>query len=128
MADLTKDQVIDFLSNMNIMDLMALKTELEDKWGVDASAAAPAMMMAAAPGAGPAAAEEKSEFDVVLESFGGNKIPVIKVVKAILGVGLAEAKGLVEGAPVTIKEAVATADAEDMKAKIEEAGGTVELK
>ena len=127
MADVTKDQVIDFLSEMNIMDLMALKTELEDKWGVDASAAAPVAMMAAG-GGGAEAAEEKTEFDVVLTSFGGNKIPVIKAVRELTGLGLSQAKELVEGAPSTVKEAASKEEADSMKAKIEEAGGEVELK
>ncbi len=127
MADITKDQVVDYLSNLSIIDLMALKTELEDKWGVDASAA---VAVAAGPAAGGAAeaAEEKDEFDVVLTSFGDKKIQVIKAVRTITGLGLKEAKDLVEGAPSTIKEAVSKDDAEKMKGELEEAGGSVELK
>jgi len=127
MADVTKDQVVDFLSNLNIMDLMELKTELEDKWGVDASAA---VAVAAGPAVGGAAEaeEEKDEFDVVLQSFGDKKIQVIKAVRSITGAGLKDAKDMVEGAPATIKEAVSKEDAEKMKAELEEAGATVELK
>ena len=128
MADVTKEQVVDFLSNLNIMDLMALKSELEEKWGVDASAA---VAVAAAPVAGAGggeAAAEKDEFDVVLTSFGDKKIQVIKAVREITGLGLKDAKDLVEGAPSTVKEAASKDDAESMKAKIEEAGGSVELK
>ncbi len=126
MADVTKDQVVDFLSNLNIMDLMALKTELEDKWGVDASAA----VAVAAPAAGGAAeaAEEQTEFDVILTGFGDKKIQVIKAVRELTGLGLKDAKDLVEGAPATVKEAATKDEAAAMKAKIEEAGGSVNLK
>lgn len=127
MADVTKDQVIDFLSNMNIMDLMALKTELEDKWGVDASAAA-AVAMPVGVAAGGAAAEEKTEFDVMMTSFGEKKIQVIKAVRELTGLGLSQAKELVESAPVAIKEGVDQDEADKIKAAIEEAGGTVEIK
>jgi large subunit ribosomal protein L7/L12 len=127
MADVTKDQVVDFLSNLNIMELMALKTELEDKWGVDASAA---VAIAAGPAVGGAAeaVEEKDEFDVVLTGFGDKKIQVIKAVRELTSMGLKEAKDLVEGAPATVKEAATKEEAEAMKAKIEEAGGSVDLK
>jgi large subunit ribosomal protein L7/L12 len=126
MADVTKDQVVDFLSNLNIMDLMSLKTELEDKWGVDASAA---VAVAAGPAAGPAeAAEEQTEFNVILTGFGDKKIQVIKAVRELTGLGLKDAKDLVEGAPATVKEAATKDEAAAMKAKIEEAGGTVDLK
>jgi large subunit ribosomal protein L7/L12 len=126
MADVTKDQVVDFLSNLNIMDLMALKSELEDKWGVDASAA---VAVAAGPAAGPAeAAEEQTEFDVILTGFGDKKIQVIKAVRELTGLGLKDAKDLVEGAPSTVKEAATKDEAAKMKATIEEAGGTCDLK
>ena len=126
MADITKDQVVDFLSNLNIMDLMALKSELEDKWGVDASAA---VAVAAGPAAGPAeAAEEQTEFDVILTSFGEKKIQVIKAVRELTGLGLKDAKDLVEGAPATIKEGVDKEEGDKMKAELEAAGATVELK
>ena len=116
------------IEKMSVLDLSELVGILEDKFGV--SAAAPAMMMAAAPGAGDAgdAAEEKSEFDVELTGFGDNKIAVIKVVKELTGLGLADAKGLVDGVPKNVKEGVAKAEAEEMKKKLEEAGGSVELK
>lgn len=128
MADITKDQVIDYLSNLNILDLMALKSELEDKWGVDASAAV-AVAAGPAVGAAPAAAaEEKTEFDVVLTGFGNNKIQVIKAVRELTGLGLKDAKDLVEGAPSTVKEAATKDEADKMKKEIEAAGGTVDLK
>jgi large subunit ribosomal protein L7/L12 len=115
------------IEKMSVLDLSELVKVLEDKFGV--SAAAPAMMMApAAGGAAPAAAEEKSSFTVELAEAGGNKIAVIKVVKDITGLGLADAKALVDGAPKAVKENVAKADAEEMKKKIEEAGGKVNLK
>jgi large subunit ribosomal protein L7/L12 len=114
------------VEKMSVLDLAELVKVLEEKFGV--SAAAPAMMMAAPAAGGAAATEEKSDFDVELTDAGGNKIAVIKVVKEITGLGLAEAKGLVDGAPKVIKEKVAKADAEEMKKKIEEAGGKVTLK
>lgn len=127
MADITKEQVIEYLSNLNIMELMALKSELEETWGVDASAA---VAVAAAPGgaaAGPVA-EEQTEFDVILEGFGDKKIGVIKVVRQITGIGLKEAKELVEGVPKPIKEGCDKEEAEKIKAQLEEAGATVALK
>ena len=127
MADVTKDQVVDYLSELSIMDLMALKEELEDKWGVDASAAVAAMPMAAA-GAGAAAAEEQTEFDVVLTSFGEKKIQVIKAVRELTGLGLKDAKELVEAAPKAIKEAVDKDEAEKVKEQLEGAGASVEIK
>ena len=114
------------IEKMSVLDLAELVKILEDKFGV--SAAAPAMMMAGAPAASDDAAEEKSEFDVELTGAGDNKIGVIKAVKEITGLGLKDAKDLVDGAPKVIKEAVAKADAEEMKKKIEEAGGSVTLK
>jgi len=123
----SKEDVIDFISNMTVLELSLLIKELEDKFGV--SAAAP-VAMAAAPVAGGdvAAAEEKTEFDVILLSAGDKKIGVIKEVRAITSLGLKEAKDLVEGAPSPIKEGVSKDEAADIKAKIEAAGGTVEIK
>jgi large subunit ribosomal protein L7/L12 len=114
------------VEKMSVLDLAELVKVLEEKFGVSASA--PAMMMAAPAAGGAAAAEEKTDFDVELTEAGGNKIAVIKVVKEITGLGLAEAKGLVDGAPKVIKEKIAKAEAEEMKKKIEEAGGKVTLK
>ncbi|MFK8137844.1 MAG: 50S ribosomal protein L7/L12 [Bdellovibrionales bacterium] len=122
---LDKDQVVEFLSNMPVIELAKLIEELEDKWGV--SAAAPAAVAVAAPGAG-GAAEEKTEFDVVLVSPGASKINVIKEVRGITGLGLKEAKELVESAPKAIKEAVAKDEAEKLKEALEKAGATVEVK
>lgn len=126
MADITKDQVVEFIENMSVLELAELVKELEDKFGV--SAAAP-VAVAAAPGAAAAPAEEeKDEFDVVLTAVGDKKINVIKVVRAITGLGLKEAKDLVEGAPQPVKEGVPKADAEGLKKQLEEAGAKVELK
>ena len=130
MADITREQVVDFLSNMPVIQLSELIKTLEEKWGVKAApvavAAAPGAPGAAAPAAAPA--EEKTEFNVDLKEAGGNKIAVIKVVREITGLGLKEAKDLVEGAPKTLKEGVSKAEAEEMKKKLEEAGAKVELK
>ncbi|SKA75971.1 50S ribosomal protein L7/L12 [Desulfobaculum bizertense] len=127
MADITKDQVVEFISNMTVLELSEFISELEDKFGV--SAAAPAMAVAAAPAAGgEAAAEEKTEFDVVLKGVGGNKIAVIKAVRAITGLGLKEAKAKVDELPSTLKEAVAKEEAEEAKKQLEEAGAECELK
>jgi large subunit ribosomal protein L7/L12 len=127
MSNLTKDQVIEWLSAQTVLDLAALVKDLEGKWGVSAAAA-----VAAAPAGGAAAgaapAEEKTEFNVVLTEAGANKIGVIKEVRAITGLGLKEAKDLVEGAPKPIKEGASKADAEDIKKKLEAAGAKVELK
>ena len=123
MADL--DKIIDELSALTVLEAAELSKMLEEKWGV--SAAAP-VAVAAAGAAGAAAAEEKTEFNVVLTEAGANKIAVIKEVRGITGLGLKEAKDLVEGAPQTVKENVAKADAEEMKKKLEEAGAKVELK
>jgi large subunit ribosomal protein L7/L12 len=131
MADITREQVVDYLSNLPVIQLAELIKNLEDKWGVKAApvavAAGPAVGGAAAGGAA-APAEEKTEFNVDLKEAGGNKIAVIKVVREITGLGLKEAKDLVEGAPKTLKEGVSKAEAEDMKKKLEEAGAKVELK
>ncbi len=127
---LNRDQVKDFLKNMSLLDAAALVKELEEELGV--SAAAP-MAFAAAPAGGagaaaPAAEPEKDEFDVVLTAAGDKKIQVIKVVRELTGLGLKEAKDLVDGAPKPVKEGVAKAEAEDIKKKLEEVGGSVELK
>lgn len=123
----TKEQVVDFISSMTVLELSGFIKELEEKFGV--SAAAPMAAVAAAPVADAAqAVEEKTEFDVVLASAGGNKINVIKVVRALTGLGLKEAKAKVDEAPSVIKEAAAKAEAEDAKKQLEDAGATVELK
>jgi len=130
MAELTKDQVKDFLSNMTVVELSSFVKELEAAWGV--SAAAPMAVAAAAPAvageAAPAAAAEPTEFDVVLTSFGANKLTVIKEVRTITGLGLKEAKDLVDGVPKPLKDGVNKEEAEDIRKKIEAAGGTVEVK
>ena len=125
---LSNEELIEALSNKSIMEVVELVKALEEKWGV--SAAAP-VAVAAAPGAGgeaAAAAEEQTEFDVVMNSFGDNKVAVIKVIRSVTGLGLKEAKDLVEGAPSTVKEAVAKDEAESIKKQLEEAGATVEIK
>lgn len=126
-AQLSRDQVKDFLKNLSLLDAAALVKELEEELGV--SAAAP-MAMAAAPAAGGAAAPvvEKDEFSVILTAAGDKKIQVIKVVRELTGLGLKEAKDLVDGAPKAVKEGVNKAEAEDVKKKLEEVGGSVELK
>lgn len=127
MAEITKEQVVEFLGQMSVLEMSELVKELEEKFGV--SAAAP-VAVAAAPAAGgeAAAAEEKTEFDVVLTAIGDKKINVIKVVRAITGLGLKEAKDVVDGAPSNVKEAVSKDEAEDIKKQLEEAGASVELK
>jgi large subunit ribosomal protein L7/L12 len=128
MTDITREQVVDFLSNLPVIHLADLIKTLEDKWGVKAAPAAVAVS-GAAPAAAPAAAvEEQTEFNVTLKEAGGNKIAVIKVVREITGLGLKEAKDLVEGAPKTLKEGVSKAESEEMKKKLEDAGAKVELK
>lgn len=127
MAEVTREQVVDFLSNMPVMQMAELIGELEEKWGVKAAPAAVAM--AAGPAAaGEAAAEEKTEFDVILADVGGKKIQVIKAVREITGLGLKEAKELVESAPKAVKEQINKDEADETKKKLEEAGATVELK
>lgn len=122
----TKEEILETISNMTVMDVVELIDAMEEKFGV--SAAVP-MAAAAAPAASAeAAAEEKTEFDVVLTSFGSNKVQVIKVVRTITGLGLKEAKDLVEGAPSPIKEGVSKDDAEGIKKQLEEAGASVEVK
>jgi len=125
MSAITKEQVVEFLGNMTVLEMSEFVKELEEKFGV--SAAAPVAVMAGGP-AEAAAAEEKDEFDVVLTSAGEKKINVIIVVRAITGLGLKEAKDLVDGAPNTVKEAATKAEAEDIKKQLEEAGAGVELK
>ena len=122
------DKLVESLGGMTVLELVDLKNKLEEEWGV--TAAAP-MAVAAAPaggGDGAAAAEEKTSFDVVLAGAGGQKIQVIKVVRAVTGLGLKEAKDLVDGAPNPVKEGVAQEEADQIKAQLEEAGATVELK
>jgi large subunit ribosomal protein L7/L12 len=129
MANVTKADVIEFISNMSVLELSQLIKELEETFGV--SAAAPVAMMAAGPMAGAAAAapvEEKTEFDVILTAHGEKKINVIKEVRAITGLGLKEAKDLVENPPKPVKEGIPKADAEKIKAQLEGAGATVEIK
>ena len=121
----TKEEGLEAISEMSVMDVVELVEMMEEKFGV--SAAAP-VAVAAAGGAAAPAEEEKDEFDVVMTSFGENKVSAIKAVRAITGLGLKEAKELVEGAPATIKEGVAKAEVEAMKKQLEEAGATVELK
>ena len=123
----TKEEVVEFIANMTVLELSEFIKELEEKFGVSAAAPAAAMMVAA-PAEAAAPAEEKTEFDVVLASFGDAKMAVIKAAKDVLGLGLKEAKAVVESAPATIKEGVSKADAEALKAKLEEAGATIEIK
>lgn len=127
MAEITKEDMIKYIESMSVLELSELVKELEERFGV--SAAAPAVV-AAAPAAGVGEAppaEEKTEFDVILKDFGSQKIQVIKVVRAITGLGLKEAKELVEGAPKPVKEGVSKEEAEKLKAQLEEVGATVEL-
>jgi large subunit ribosomal protein L7/L12 len=123
----SQEEILDAISNMTVMQVVDLISAMEEKFGVSAAAAVAAAPAAAAAGAGEAAAE-KDEFDVVMSSFGSNKVAVIKVVRAITGLGLKEAKEMVEGAPSTIKEAAGKDEAEGIKKQLEEAGATVELK
>ena len=127
MADITTEQVVDYLSNLPVIQIAELIKTLEDKWGVKAAPVAVAGP-AAAPGPAAAAAEEQTEFTVVLKEAGPNKINVIKVVREITGLGLKEAKDLVEGAPKDLKEGVSKAESEEFKKKLEEAGAKVEVK
>ncbi|HEX7504826.1 MAG TPA: 50S ribosomal protein L7/L12 [Syntrophales bacterium] len=125
---ITKEDVIKFIEGMTVLELSELVKELETKFGV--SAAAPVAMAAAAGGAAPAAAvaEEKTEFDVILTSYGAEKIQVIKEIRAITGLGLKEAKDLVEGVPKPVKEGIAKAEVDEIKKKLEAVGATVEIK
>ncbi|MBP5545321.1 MAG: 50S ribosomal protein L7/L12 [Kiritimatiellae bacterium] len=123
---MTKEEVIDFLSNMTVLEIADLVKQLEDKWGV--SAAAPVAAAAPAAAAAAAPAEEKTEFDVILADVGGNKIAVIKEVRAITGLGLKDAKDLVDGAPKAIKSGVSKDEAAKIKEQVEKAGAKVEIK
>lgn len=125
-ANIQKEDVIEYISNMTVLELSELVKELEDKFGV--SAAAPIAVAAAAPAAQAEEAAEKTEFDVVLTAVGDKKIQVIKVVRAITGLGLKEAKAVVDGVPGPVKEGVSKDDAEGIKSQLEEAGATVEIK
>ena len=122
------DQVLDLIGNMTVLELAELKKQYEDKFGVTAAAPMMAMPMGGMGGAGAAAVEEKTEFDVVLTGAGDKKIQVIKVVRELTGLGLKEAKDLVDGAPKTVKESASKAEAEEIKRKLEEQGAVVELK
>lgn len=122
----SKEDILETISNMSVMEVVDLISAMEAKFGVSAAAA---VAVAAGPAAGPAAVvEEQTEFNVVLASFGANKVSVIKVVREITGLGLKEAKDLVEGAPANVKEGVSKTEAEGIKKKLEEAGATVEVK
>ena len=127
MAEITQDQVVEYLSGLTVMQVVALTKSLEDKWGVKA---APVAVAGAAPAAGAAAApaEEQTEFTVILKAAGANKIGAIKAVREITGLGLKDAKDLVEGAPKPIKEGASKAEADEMAAKLKEAGAEVEIK
>jgi large subunit ribosomal protein L7/L12 len=123
---LSKDDILEAISNMSVMEVVDLISAMEEKFGVSAAAA---VAVAAAPAAGgAAAAEEKTEFDVVMTSFGDNKVNVIKVIRGVTGLGLKEAKDMVEGVPATVKEGVSKAEAEDVKKQLVEAGATVDIK
>lgn len=126
MADITKDQVVDFIANMSVLEMSELVKEMEEKFGVSAAAAVAAP--ASGGGESEAAAEEKTEFNVILTSFGEKKINVIKEVRSITGLGLKEAKEAVEAAPKAIKEGVSKEEAEEVKKKLEEAGASAEIK
>ncbi|MEM9243229.1 MAG: 50S ribosomal protein L7/L12 [Pseudomonadota bacterium] len=123
---ITNEEILNAISEMSVMDVVKLIEAMEEKFGV--TAAAPVAVAAAPAAGGEAAAEEKTEFDVHMKSFGGNKIAVIKAIRGITGLGLKEAKDLVESAPATVKEAVSKDDAEKMKKDLEEAGAEVEIK
>lgn len=124
---LAKEEILDAIADMSVLDLSELISAMEEKFGVSATAVA-AVAAPAAGGEAAGAAEEKSEFDVVMTSFGDNKVGAIKAVRAITGLGLKEAKEMVEGAPATIKEGVSKEEAEEVKKQLEEAGAAVELK
>ncbi|MCF7994426.1 MAG: 50S ribosomal protein L7/L12 [Chromatiaceae bacterium] len=124
----SKDEILEAIANMTVMEVVDLISAMEEKFGVTAAAAVAAAPAAGAGGGEAAAAEEQTEFDLVLASFGANKVGVIKAVRAITGLGLKEAKDAVEGAPTTLKEAISKDDAEAAKKQLEEAGATVEIK
>ncbi len=123
----SKEDILDAIANMSVMDVVDLIAAMEEKFGVSAAAAV-AVAAPAGGDAGGEAAAEKDEFDVVMTSFGGNKVAVIKAIRAITGLGLKEAKEMVEGAPTTVKEGVSKAEAEDIQKQLQEAGAEVELK
>ena len=125
---LSKDDILNAIADMSVMDIVELISAMEEKFGVSAAAAVAAAPVAAAGGDAGGAAEEQTEFDVVLTAAGDKKVNVIKVVRAVTGLGLKEAKGLVDGAPSPIKEGASKEEAEDIKKQLEEAGGSVELK
>ena len=123
----SKEDILETISNMSVMDVVDLISAMEEKFGV--SAAAPVAVAAGPAGGGEAAAaEEQTEFDVVMTSFGAQKVPVIKIVRELTGLGLKEAKDMVEGVPATVKEGVSKSESEDLKKQLEEAGASVELK
>ena len=124
----SKEEILDTLSNMTVMEVVDLIAAMEEKFGVSAAAAVAAAPAAAGGGEAAAAAAEQDEFEVVLTGFGDKKVGVIKAVRAITGLGLKEAKDMVEGAPATVKEGASKAEAEELKKQLEEAGATVELK
>ena len=128
MADVTKEQVVDFLSQMSVMDLAALTKELEGKWGVSAAPVAVAGGASAGGGEAAAAVAEQTEFSVILAEVGGNKIGVIKAVREVTSLGLKEAKDLVDGAPKPVKEGVSKDEAQTIKKKLEEAGAKIDIK
>ena len=125
---ISREEVLDAIAEMSVMDIVALVEAMEEKFGVSAAAAVAVAAPAVDGDTGGATAAEQTEFDIILASIGDKKVNVIKAVRAITGLGLKEAKGLVDGAPSPIKEGVSKEDAEDIKSQIEEAGGTVELK
>lgn len=124
----SKDEILDAISSMSVMEIVELISAMEEKFGVSAAAAVAAVPAAGGAAGAAEAAEEQTEFDVVLKSFGSNKVAVIKAVRAITGLGLKEAKDAVEGAPTTVKEGVSKEDSEKMKKDLEEAGAEVEIK
>lgn len=128
MSDITKDQVVEWLSSQSVLEVSELVKELEEKWGVSAAAPVAVAAAGAAAGGDAPAVEEKDEFDVILTEAGGNKIAVIKEVRALTGLGLKEAKELVESAPKPVKEAASKDEAEEIKKKLEAAGAKAELK
>ena len=128
MADITKEQVVEFIGNMTVLELSEFIKELEDVFGVEAAAPAAAMMVAPAAGGDAAGEEEQTEFDVILNGPGGNKIAVIKAVRAITGLGLKEAKALVDEAPKALKEGVSKEEADEAAKQLQEAGAEVEVK
>ncbi|SRR6056297_8251 len=122
----SREEIVEVLSNMSVLEVTQLVEELEEKWGV--SAAAPVAVAAGGPAAEAAEVEEQTEFDVVMSSFGANKVGVIKAIRTITGLGLKEAKDMVEGVPATVKEGVSKDEAEGIKKQLEEAGASVEVK